>query len=196
MIREGRLGKGFNAEAASFSSSLNFDISLFEYDILTNIAHAVMLYEQKLLEEADAKKILSALKDLEKKGVKSLQLDPELEDIHIAIESQIIQQIGDAGGRLHTARSRNDQVACDLRMKAKDDTLLLSKALIGLIISLLEVAEKNTLTIMPAYTHLQHAQPTTLAHHLMSYVDSLLRTLNRLWDSYPRIDLSPLGSRV
>ncbi len=194
MIREGRLGKGFDKDVASFTSSLDFDRDLFEYDIETSMAHLIMLCEQGIVEKADGKKILTSLKGLSKSGIKALKLTPELEDIHIAIEKHIIGEVGEVGGRLHTARSRNDQVATDLRMKARDDLLLLSKSLTGLVMSLIDVAEKNTLTVMPSYTHLQHAQPTTLAHHLHAYIESLLRSLTRLDETYKRMNLCPLGS--
>jgi argininosuccinate lyase len=194
MIREGRLGKGFDKEVAAFTSSLKFDRELLEYDILNDMAHLVMLSRQGIVEKGDAKKILGVLKKLHKTGIKGIKLDPELEDIHMAIEAHIINEVGEAGGRIHTARSRNDQVACDLRMKTRDDVNMLSKAVIGILIALLGVAEKNTQTLMPSFTHLQHAQPTTLAHHLLAYVDSLLRSLNRLEESYKRVDLCPLGA--
>jgi argininosuccinate lyase len=194
MIREGRLGKSFDEEVSAKTSSLEFDIELFRYDLLTDMAHIVMLVDTGIIEKEDAKKLLQVLKKIEKKGIQSLDISPELEDIHMAIESQIIKEIGDTGGRLQTARSRNDQVACDLRMKTREDVNLLIKSIIGLIIALLEVAEKNTLTLIPAFTHLQHAQPTTLAHHLISYVDSLIRNIARLEDAYDRIDLCPLGA--
>jgi argininosuccinate lyase len=194
MIREGRLGKSFDEEVSAKTSSLEFDIELFRYDLLTDMAHIVMLVDTGIIEKEDAKKLLQVLKKIEKKGIQSLDISPELEDIHMAIESQIIKEIGDTGGRLQTARSRNDQVACDLRMKTREDVNLLIKSIIGLIIALLEVAEKNTLTLIPAFTHLQHAQPTTLAHHLISYVDSLIRNITRLEDAYDRIDLCPLGA--
>jgi argininosuccinate lyase len=194
MIRDGRLGKEFDSNVAAFTSSLDFDSTLFDYDVLCDMAHLIMLIEEKIVERSDGKKILSVLKKLLDTGVDSIDLSDEFEDIHMAIEAHIIKEAGDAGGWLHTARSRNDQVACDLRMKARDDVILLSKALVGLISALLELSEKNTLTVMPAYTHLQHAQPTTLGHHTMAYVDSLLRSLDRLKDAYKRIDLCPLGS--
>jgi argininosuccinate lyase len=194
MIREGRLGKGFDDEVSANISSLEFDIELFRFDLLTDMAHLVMLGDTGVLEKKDVKKILLNLKKIEKKGIQSLDMHPVLEDIHMAIESKIIKEIGEAGGRLQTARSRNDQVACDLRMKTREDVNLLIKSVIGLIVALLEVAEKNTLTLMPAFTHLQHAQPTTLAHHLISYADSLMRSLTRLEEAYDRIDLCPLGA--
>jgi argininosuccinate lyase len=194
MIREGRLGRNLNKDAASFSSSLEFDTRLFEYDILNDLAHLVMLTEQGIVERDDARKILKILRELDKKGIAGVERKADLEDIHMAVEAHLIRELGDIGGRLHTGRSRNDQVACDLRMKARADANKLSKAVIGLIIALLESAEKNTHTLIPAYTHLQHAQPTTLAHHQLSYVDSLLRSLDRLEEAYRRIDLCPLGA--
>lgn len=188
------MGKEFDSTVADFTSSLDFDSALFDYDVLTDMAHLVMLVEQKIVDPGDAATVLSVLKKLLSGGMKSIDLSAEFEDIHMAIEAYIIKEAGDAGGRLHTGRSRNDQVACDLRMKARDDLMLLSKATSGLVGALLEVSEKHTLTLMPAYTHLQRAQPATLAHHLMAYVDSLIRNLDRLNDAYIRVDLCPLGA--
>jgi argininosuccinate lyase len=194
MIRDGRLGKEFDSNVAAFTTSLDFDSTLFDYDVLCDMAHMVMLIEQKIVDPGDGKKLLSVLKKLLDSGAGSIDISSDFEDIHMAIEAHIIKESGDAGGRLQTARSRNDQVACDLRMKARDDIILLSKALVGLISVLLEVSEKNTLTVMPAYTHMQHAQPTTLGHHLVAYVDSFIRSMDRLNDAYARVDLCPLGA--
>ena len=194
MIRDGRLGKKFDSSVAAFTSSIDFDSALFEYDVLTDMAHMVMLVEQKIVDRGGAEKVLSVLKKLLDLGMKSIDLSAEFEDVHMAIEAYIIREAGDAGGRLHTGRSRNDQVACDLRMKARGDLILLSKALAGLVGALLEVAEQHSLTLLPAYTHLQRAQPTTLGHHLSAYADSLLRSLDRLEGAYARVDLCPLGA--
>jgi len=194
MIREGRLGKNFDDEVAKFTSSLDFDRELFEHDILNDMAHLVMLTKQGIVGVEDSKQIFTELKLLLKEGTNALDFKPEHEDIHMAIESHLIKKVGDAGGKLHTARSRNDQVACDLRMLARDKVNVLSKSVVELISSMLDVAGKNTLTLIPAYTHLQHAQPNTLAHHILSHVDSLFRSLERLEDAYTRIDMCPLGA--
>ncbi len=194
MIRDGRLGKEFDSGVAAFTSSIDFDSALFEYDILTDMAHMVMLVEQDIVDPGDAGKVLSVLKKLLDGGIGSIDLSADFEDVHMAIEAYIIREAGDAGGRLHTGRSRNDQVATDLRMKARDDVLFLSKALTGLASAMLEAAEKHTLTLLPAYTHLQHAQPTTLGHHFTAYAESLLRSLDRLEGAYARVDLCPLGA--
>ncbi|GBE18232.1 argininosuccinate lyase 1 [archaeon BMS3Abin16] len=158
------------------------------------MAHMVMLVEQKIVDRGDAGKVFSVLKNLLNTGAGAVDTSSDFEDIHMAIEAYIIREAGDAGGRLHTGRSRNDQVACDLRMKARDDVLLLSKALTGLVSALLEVAEQHSLTLLPAYTHMQRAQPTTVGHHLSAYAESLLRSLDRLEDAYVRVDLCPLGA--
>jgi len=194
MIRDGRLGKEFDSIVAAFTSSIDFDYALFEYDVLCDMAHMVMLVEQEIVDPRDAAKVLFVLKKLLSSGIGSIDLSSDFEDIHMAVEAHIIREAGDAGGRLHTARSRNDQVATDLRMKARSDLLLLSKAVAGLVGSLLEVAEKHTLTLIPAYTHLQRAQPTTLGHHLSAYADSLQRSLDRLEGAYTRVDICPLGA--
>jgi len=194
MIREPRLGRKLDREAAAYTSSVEFDRELFEYEALASMAHAVMLYEQGLLRREEARGILEALRALQREGVNALRLEPEMEDIHLAVEEYVSLKAGEAGEKLHTARSRNDQVACELRMKARDALIQLCKALLGAVSSLLRVAERNVLTVMPAYTHLQHAQPTTLAHHLLGYADALLRCFDRLADAYRRTDLSPLGA--
>ncbi len=194
MIREGRLGKDFDKDVASFTSSLAFDEGLFEYDLLNNMAHLIMLSEQGIVKKEDAKKVLRVLKKLYEKGVQRIKIEPSMEDVHMAIEAAVIKEAGEVGGVLHSARSRNDQIACDLRMKTRTEANLLSKSLISLVISLLEVAETHTKTVMPAFTHMQHAQPTTLAHHLQSYVYSFIRCLDRLEEAYRRIDLCPLGA--
>jgi argininosuccinate lyase len=194
MIREGRLGKVYDKEVALFTSSLAFDADLFQYDILTDLAHLIMLFEQGIVDRAEANKIFAVLKSLHDGGIKMVDLEPGFEDIHMAIEEYVIKEAGATGGMLHTGRSRNDKVACDLRMKTREDLILLSKALLGLVIALLEVSEKNTLTLLPSFTHLQHAQPTTFAHHLLSYVNSLMRSVDRLEEAYARINLCPLGA--
>ncbi|RMF90297.1 MAG: argininosuccinate lyase [Methanobacteriota archaeon] len=194
MIREGRLGRGFDKEVALYTSSLGFDRGLLEYDIYADMAHALMLHRQGLLDGGDAKRILALLKEILEKGLDERDLDPDMEDIHMAVEARLTRELGDAGGRLHQARSRNDQVATDLRMKARDDVNALSKATSDLISTLLATASEHTGTVMPAFTHLQHAQPTTLAHHLLSYADSLLRSMERLDEVYRRIDRCPLGA--
>jgi argininosuccinate lyase len=192
MIRK-RLGKDMEEEAALYTSSLEFDRNIVSYDILGSLAHTVMLAENKIVSRDDASKILKALKEM-LEGVEELEFDPEVEDIHMAIEGLLVEKIGEVGGKLHTARSRNDQIACDLRMWVRGEVNDASRLIISLLGTLLELANRHVETMMPGYTHLQHAQPTTLAHHLMAHCDAFMRDLKRLENAYERINLNPLGS--
>ncbi len=180
-------------DAVVFTSSLDFDRVLLRFDILGDIAHVIMLSEAGILGRDDAKKILKGLKTL-LADCDNLEFAHELEDIHMALEAELIRRIGDVGGKLHTARSRNDQVACDLRMWVREEVNTISYLLIRLIKTLLKLSNSHRETIMPGYTHLQHAQPTTLAHHLLSYCDAYFRNLQRLRECYKRINLNPLGA--
>ena len=192
MLREGRLGGGVDPEFARYTSSITFDTHLLRYDLLGSMAHAVMLGRQGIITLEEARSILRGLLALYRKG--ELKLEPELEDVHAAVEAELFREAGKAAGRLHTARSRNDQVALDLRMLARDRIIGASKALLRLLEVLLNLAEENVDTIMPGYTHLQRAQPTTLAHHLLAHFWALLRDLERLQQAYARVNLSPLGA--
>ena len=194
MLRGGRLGEEIDDQVAKFTSSLVFDKEIFEYDLLNDMAHVVMLSEQNIIDQKDASEILRELKNLLEAGIDNLNLDPKKDDIHIVIEDHLSSKIGEVSGKMHTARSRNDQVACDLRMLARDQINLTIINLLGLAETLLSKSNENIETIMPGYTHLQHAQPTTLAHHYLAYSDALLRCTDRLEEAYHRINHSPLGA--
>ena len=156
-------------------------------------AHVIMLYENNLLTKEELKNILSSLEDL--KGGNILKPDFEPEDIHELIESLVIKKTGlENGGKMHTARSRNDQVALDIRMKVRDDINILTQCLIETIITLLSVAKKYSKTVIPLYTHLQQAQVGLFSHYLLSYTDSLIRDLDRFMSLYQRVNQSPLGA--
>ncbi|MDP6612761.1 MAG: argininosuccinate lyase [Candidatus Hydrothermarchaeota archaeon] len=194
MIRDGRLGKGYDEEVAVYTSSLKFDKRLFEHDILGSMAHAVMLHEKGIINEKVASSILSGLEELLEAGFESLNRDPRIEDVHMAIEEYLSERVGEDAGMLHIGRSRNDQVACDLRMWVRD---AISETMINALKLCQELAgwaAKNITTIFPGYTHLQRAQPTTLGHHLLAHCDSLLRDVDRLDGAYERTNLSPLGA--
>lgn len=193
MIRKGRLGSAFDADAASYTSSLDFDRNIATYDILGDMAHTIMLYESKIIKKTEAKKILKGLLKIYK-DVDKLRFSPQTEDVHMAVEQKLTKSIGSAGGKLHTARSRNDQVVLDLRMWAREEVLEVSRLLFSLEKTLLGISKKHTETIIPGYTHMQRAQPTTFAHHLLSHIDAFARDLDRLKDAYPRVNLSPLGA--
>ncbi len=175
---------------------LSVDKILVPYEILVNEAHVIMLNKVGILNLEDTIKILKALESFYEKWVKdSIQLNPELEDIHFNIESYLINKLGvRIGGKVHTARSRNDLIATDIRLYLRDAINHLSQELLNAVERLLTVAEHNLQTIIPGYTHMQQAQPITLSHYLIAQADQLLRSYQRLRDSYERVNLSPLGA--
>ena len=186
---KGRLNRG----VLNYLSSINDDLVLLHYDIVGSEAHSIMLYEQGLIKRPELKKILDALKSTKEEQLKKLASN--YEDIHEAVESLVVKKAGvSAGGKMHTARSRNDQVALDIKMKERDDINNISLQIIELINLLLLRAEENKDSVMPMYTHLQHAQIGTFSHYLISYTDILLRDLERLNECYTRVNKSPLGA--
>ncbi|SDB47665.1 argininosuccinate lyase [Ruminococcaceae bacterium FB2012] len=191
----GRFTKETDERVNDFNSSISFDARMYKQDIEGSVAHATMLGECGIIEKAESEKIIQGLKgilaDIESG---KLQFDPTAEDIHMFNEAELTARIGDAGKRLHTARSRNDQVALDIRMYLRDEIPVIKKLTAELAETLMRLAEKNLTTVMPGYTHLQRAQPITFAHHLMAYVQMLLRDLGRLNDTYKRTNIMPLGS--
>ena len=193
-LRSGRLKGQMSREVADFTSSLEFDRRIFQADILTNRAHTTMLVEQEIIPGTIGKQILNALEQLEKEGIDALDLDSAVEDIHMAVENYVTSVMGPDAGFMHTAKSRNDQVATDLKIALKEEIREIQKELITFIEIILEMATENLDTLMVGYTHLQHAQPTTFAHHLLSYAQALKRDYGRLQDAYHRMDLCPLGS--
>ena len=192
---EGRFKKEIDSRTNDFNSSISIDKRLYKYDIMGSIAHATMLGAQGIIDIGESEKITDGLNDILKDLENgNLLFDMNSEDIHMFIEEELTRRIGDTGKRLHTARSRNDQVTTDLRLYLRDEVISLKGHLKKLIISLTNKAEGNLDTIMPGYTHLQRAQPITFAHHLMAYVDMLLRDIHRLDDCLVRINVNPLGS--
>lgn len=193
-LRAGRLGKKMSEDAATFTSSLEFDKYIFEADIECNMAHTTMLAQQGIIESSTAQEILGALDDLKNEGIDALDMDPSVEDIHMALENYVTAKIGKKAGFMHTAKSRNDQVATDLRIVLKVKIKEIQKDILDFIEGLTDFAQENTETVIIGYTHLQHAQPTTFAHHLMAYAHSLKRDYERLKDTYKRVNINPLGS--
>ncbi len=191
----GRFTKETDERVNDFNSSISFDARMYKQDIEGSMAHAKMLGECGIIDKAESEKIIEGLRgilaDIESGA---LQFDPTAEDIHMFNEAVLTERIGDAGKRLHTARSRNDQVALDIRMYLRDEIPVIKAMTAELIETLMKLAEKNLTTVMPGYTHLQRAQPITFAHHLMAYVQMLLRDLGRLADTYKRTNIMPLGS--
>lgn len=192
---EGRFSKNLDKRTNDFNSSIKFDYKLYKEDIAGSIAHAKMLAKQNIIQKEDEEKIIfglnSILKDIESGN---LEFDPNAEDIHMFIESELTKRIGSSGKKLHTARSRNDQVALDVRMYLKKQNLEIIKNLKKLITTLIFKAKENTETIMPGYTHMQRAQPITFAHHLMAYAEMFKRDIERLNETYTRTDICPIGS--
>jgi argininosuccinate lyase len=192
---ESPTARGLDPRAIDYSASISYDWRLYPYDIRGSIAHARMLGKQGIISELDASAIIRGLEEIEQElDDDRLELREDLEDIHLNIEVALREKIGDAGARLHTARSRNDQVATDLRMFAKDYSAMLAVALSDLQRRLCDLAEKYLDTVMPGYTHLQRAQPVLLAHHLLAYVEMFERDTVRFAMCHQAADVMPLGS--
>ncbi len=191
----GRFEKSTDKSVDDFNSSIRFDSRMYKQDILGSIAHAKMLGKCNIISEQDSDLIQATLKEI-LKDIENGQVEFEVdaEDIHMNIEKILITRIGDVGKRLHTGRSRNDQVALDIRMYLKDEVCEIKKMLVSLENTLIDISEKNLSVILPGYTHLQRAQPITFAHHMMAYFQMFKRDLGRLDDCYKRINVMPLGS--
>lgn len=191
----GRFSKALDKEADDFNSSLHFDCKMFKQDICGSIAHAQMLAKQGIITENDCEEIIdgltSILEDIENG---KLTFDSDAEDIHMFIEAELTARKGEVGKRLHTARSRNDQVAVDIRLYLRDEAEKVNDLLYTLIEAIRDKAEENQDAIMPGYTHLQRAQPITFAHHLLAYAGMFMRDADRLSDAVKRMNYSPLGS--
>lgn len=192
---KGRFKKELAKETNDFNSSIKFDKRMFEEDITGSMAHAAMLGATGIIEKSESEKIidgLSAILNDIKSG--ALEIDETAEDIHTFIEGELTARLGDTGKRLHTARSRNDQVALDIRLTLRKEIGEIEELVKELIGVICQKAEKNKQTIMPGYTHLQRAQPITFAHHIMAYAAMLCRDLDRLADVKRRMNICPLGS--
>ena len=191
----GRFQKETDTLVNNFNSSINFDARLYKQDIAGSIAHATMLGKQGIIEQAEADKIINGLKailaDIEAGEV---EFTMDNEDIHMNIEAILTQRIGDTGKRLHTSRSRNDQVAVDFRLYVKEEIPTIINQVLDLEQVLIQKAEENLSTVMPGYTHLQRAQPTTFAHYMMAYANMFRRDVTRLEDCLERLDECPLGA--
>lgn len=192
---KGRFKKELAKETNDFNSSISFDSRMFEEDIKGSMAHAAMLGAQGIIEKSESDKIIAGLQEI-LSDIKSgkLEIDMTAEDIHTFIEGELTARLGQTGKRLHTARSRNDQVALDIRLTLRKEIGEIKEKVRGLIGVICNKAEENKHTIMPGYTHLQRAQPITFAHHLMAYAAMLCRDLGRLEDTEKRMNNCPLGS--
>ena len=192
---DGRFKKGLNEAVNDFNSSISFDCRMYKEDITGSIAHATMLGKCGIIAVEEAELICKTLKEILadiENG--SLKFDPEAEDIHMFVESVLTERIGDTGKRLHTSRSRNDQVALDIRMYLKGQIEEIKALIIDLLSVVARKAEKHIDSIMPGYTHLQRAQPVTFGHYLMAYAQMLMRDVERLEGVYAHTNVMPLGS--
>lgn len=191
----GRFKREIDKKTNDFNSSISFDSRMYREDIEGSVAHATMLGRQGIIAESESNKIVSELKkilaDIE---TGNCVIDPDCEDIHTFIEGELTARIGDAGKRLHTARSRNDQVALDVRLYLKKHSAGVRQQLLELIEVLTEKALQYSTAVMPGYTHMQRAQPIALGHHFLAYCQMLLRDISRIDDAVERMDVSPLGS--
>lgn len=187
-------GKLFK-EADDFNSSISFDSKMYVQDVKGSIAHATMLAEQNIISKEDSEVIISELKkilaDIE---IGALEIDMTAEDIHMFIEAELTKRVGEVGKKLHTARSRNDQVALDLKMYLRDECEVLVALIKNLISSIIKKAKENKQVIVSGYTHLQKAQPIYFAHHLLAYAQMFIRDITRINDAVKRMNYSPLGS--
>ncbi|MGI6071427.1 MAG: argininosuccinate lyase [Lachnospiraceae bacterium] len=193
-IWEGRTDAVIGKLADDFNSSIGIDSVMYKADIKGSMAHAAMLGARGIISQAEADNIIDGLQavldDIESGALK---IDMSSEDIHSFVEAELTERLGDAGKKLHTARSRNDQVALDFRLYLREEVDALTQKIKSLIETIMDLAEKNSGTIMPGYTHLQRAQPVTFGHHLMAYAMMLTRDLGRLADCRKRMNISPIG---
>lgn len=192
---KGRFQKEADPKTNDFNSSISIDSRMYKEDIEGSVAHATMLGAAGIIDKGESEKICAELEKIEKDiETGALHIDPDAEDIHTFIEGELTARIGDAGKRLHTARSRNDQVALDVRLTLRKECAGLMEQLKELINVLCDQAEEYADTVMPGYTHLQRAQPITFGHHLMAYAEMFLRDIGRMQDALKRMDVCPLGS--
>ena len=191
----GRFKKDVDSRVNDFNSSISFDGRMYKQDIEGSIAHATMLGEQGIISREDSELIVSELhKILEDIEAGKVEFSIDAEDIHMNIETILTNRIGDAGKRLHTARSRNDQVALDIRMYLLSETKEIKARILGLLSAISDKAKANIDTVMAGYTHLQRAQPVTLAHYILAYAQMLMRDYGRICDCERRMNVMPLGS--
>ena len=181
--------------ASKYTSSMVEDVRIFYPTVQVNIAHTIMLAESGIISKKDASALLRALVSLHQGGMSKLDLRDELEDIHMAVEEFVVRRAGEKiGGKLNTAKSRNDQVAAAIRLALRKRLLEVGEELLGLIDAMIALAEKNVETVMPGYTHLQIAEPTTFAHYLLAYCSALLRDVDRVFGAYELTNSCPMGA--
>lgn len=194
-IWKGRINCALDETAEKLNSSIAVDSRMYEWDIIGSIAHATMLGATGIISQQDSQALTTELSTiLSEIKADKLTIDASAEDIHSFIESELTKRLGNVGKKLHTARSRNDQVALDTRLTLLEEIKNIQAEIVALIDTLLQKAEQNITTVMAGYTHMQQAQPVTFAHHLLAYASMLLRDLDRLSDCSKRTAVSPLGS--
>ena len=192
---KGRFSKEIDPLTNDFNSSIKVDSKMYKQDILGSIAHSKMLGEQNIISKEDSEKIQKGLKEiLEEIENGSLEINPKAEDIHTFVEETLTKKIGTAGKKLHTARSRNDQVALDIRMYLKDEVQTIIQYIKSLIVVIDKISNENKDAVMPGYTHLQRAQPVTFGYYIQSYKQMLIRDIKRLEATFEEINVMPLGS--
>ena len=192
---KGRFSKEIDPLTNDFNSSIKVDSKMYKQDILGSIAHSKMLGEQNIISKEDSEKIQKGLKEiLEEIENGSLEINPKAEDIHTFVEETLTKKIGTAGKKLHTARSRNDQVALDIRMYLKDEVQTIIQYIKSLIVVIDKISNENKDAVMPGYTHLQRAQPVTFGYYMQSYKQMLIRDIKRLDATFEEINVMPLGS--
>jgi len=191
----GRFERPTDRKVKEYTASIGFDWRLYPYDIQGSIAYAQALIKARVLTEAERVQIVVGLEDIKKElDEGKLDADPAHEDIHMYIERRLMERVGEVGGKLHTGRSRNDQVALDLRLYLRTEIREILRGIQEMQMALLDQAERHLGVIMPGYTHLQRAQPVLLAHHLLAYVEMFHRDMDRLQDCLKRVNVLPLGS--
>ena len=191
----GRTSGMTDSTADDFNSSIRFDCRMYRQDITGSMAHAAMLGAKNIITPAEAEQLIDGLQTvLDDLDSGALEFDPTAEDIHMFVEQVLTERLGDVGKKLHTARSRNDQVALDLRMYLLAEIAEITERIRSLLAAILKKAEANKTAILPGYTHLQRAQPITFAHHLLAYAMMLLRDVDRLGDCAERMNVCPIGS--
>lgn len=191
----GRFGKATAQSVEKFTASIHYDKRLYPFDIDGSVAHAMMLAKQKIISKKDSLKIISGLRSI-LKDIKNgkFKFSPADEDIHMAIEKDLIRRVGEAGGKLHSARSRNDQVNLDVRLFIRSENRVIKHLLISLAGQLIKLAKREINTIMPGYTHVQKAQPVLLSHYLLAFVEMFIRDVQRMDECGNRINVLPLGA--
>src|SRR3990170_514690 len=193
ILRRGRLSIEPDTDIKNFTSSMDADEHIFDEDIEVDKAHVIMLKEQGIINEMDCSAILRSLEKVKKEGI--LALDESYEDVHIALEARLIEKLGeDTGGRMHSGRSRNDEVATCIRLSLRKELIELIEEVDNLVTTLVNLASKHYVTIMPGLTHTQHAQPTTLAHNLLAHGNAIFRDIERIKGAYGRTNMNPLGA--